>query len=98
MSSIGIIPKFKSEEEKTRQKVRPVYLRPWEELVGLLEDVSVDEGVAILEISREVKIKLPPEKLAELEDVVGEEVRVLRTDGFKIDEFLVDIREETDDG
>ncbi len=68
-----------------------VRLGVWEEARGCLKEIDSEEGEVVLEVRREFKIKLPPQKLDDLKGSIGEKISVLKTDGSVDDDFLVNI-------
>ena len=65
-------------------------LRPWEEVIGVLNNLSTNNGKLILSISLSINLKIPDQSVNRkmLEKVLGHHVGILRTDsGYLIRVF-----------
>jgi len=67
-----------------------IKLKVWEEIVGILNDLRVNNGKLILSISSSINVEIPNQLVNKkmLEKVLGRRVGVLRTDsGYLIRVF-----------
>ena len=65
-------------------------LRPWEEVMGVLNNLSTNDGKLILSISLSINLEIPDQSVNKkmLEKVLGHHVGILRTDsGYLIRVF-----------
>jgi len=76
---------------------RAIRLSPWEEAGGRLKEVDRDNDEIVLEVRKEFRIKLSPEKSKELEGSIDEKISVLKTGGSVDDVFLVNVEEDEKD-
>lgn len=83
------------DSENRGKKVR---LSAWDEARGRLKEVDRDNNEVVLEVRREFRVKLPLEKLKEMENLIGAEVSVLKPDESVDDDFLVNVEGEGKDG
>jgi len=76
---------------------RAIRLDSWEEARGRLKEVDRDNNEIVLEVRKEFRIKLSPEKSKELEGSIGEKISILKTDGSVDDVFLANVEEDEED-
>ncbi len=76
---------------------RAIRLDSWEEARGRLKEVDRDNNEIVLEVRKEFRIKLSPEKSKELEGSIGEKISILKTDGLVDDVFLANVEEDEED-
>jgi len=65
-------------------------LRPWEEVVGVLNNLSINNGKLILSISLSINLEIPDHSVnkEKLEKALGHRVGILRTDsGYLVRDF-----------
>ena len=74
-------------------------LRPWQEIIGTVDDVETYKEIAVIRISsrRRVSLEIPINELKEcdmsLEQLIGQRISILRTDN----DFVMNTSSQDDD-
>ncbi len=79
--------------------MKKINLRPWQEVIGMVDGVEIYKEIAIIRISsrKRVSLEIPINELKEcdmsLEQLIGQRISILRTDN----DFVINTSSQDDD-